>query len=178
MLSLTFKLMFVYRFYLKQLHKLTALSDSTSSGQIPVLSVHVVSSTTGIVAQPNTKIFYPQWGLLIHLELDKGTKEVKYVISISVQLHWSSNESTAESVSEKRFCLFSHTNTAAFKPIILCEILKFSFTSLWKQMEKDILWTVRYISIRSPRTMNVHITLKSYKPNKTNVRARKQHRVQ
>lgn len=67
MLSLTFKLMFVYRFYLKQLHKLTALSDSTSSGQIPVLSVHVVSSTTGIVAQPNTKIFYPQWGLLIHL---------------------------------------------------------------------------------------------------------------
>lgn len=79
--------MFVYRFYLKQLHKLTALSDSTSSGQIPVLSVHVVSSTTGIVAQPNTKIFYPQWGLLIHLELDKGTKEVKYIISISVQLH-------------------------------------------------------------------------------------------
>lgn len=81
--SLRFNLVLIYWAYLKQLHILTALSDSTSRGQIPVLPVHVVSSATRIIAQPNTKIFHSQRGLLIHLELHKSTKVVRDSTSLA-----------------------------------------------------------------------------------------------
>lgn len=84
MSSLRLNLFYLTILYLKQLDVLTALGDSTSSGQIPVLPVHVVSSTTRIIAQPNTKILYPQRGLLINLELNMSTKssQTQYITSI------------------------------------------------------------------------------------------------
>lgn len=77
--SLRYYLVLIYWSYncIPQLHVLTALSDGTSCGQIPVLPVHVVSSTTRIIAQPDAKIFYLQRGLLIHLKLHKETKLVR-----------------------------------------------------------------------------------------------------
>lgn len=46
---------------------LTALCDSSRGGQVSVLSVHVVSSTTRIIAQPDTKVLYLQGCLLMDL---------------------------------------------------------------------------------------------------------------
>lgn len=46
---------------------LTALRDGSRGGQVSVLSVHVVSSTTRIIAQPDTKILYLQGRLLVDL---------------------------------------------------------------------------------------------------------------
>lgn len=47
---------------------LTALRDSSRGGQVSVLSVHVVSSTTRVVAQPDAKILYLQGRLLVDLK--------------------------------------------------------------------------------------------------------------
>lgn len=46
---------------------LTALRDGSRRGQVSVLSVHVVSSTTRIIAQPDAKILYLQGRLLVDL---------------------------------------------------------------------------------------------------------------
>lgn len=104
--------------YLQQLHILTALRDSTRSGQIPVLPVHVVSSTAGVIAQPNAKVLYSQGGLLIHLELDKRIKEVKKTISFVFHhlIILKLLREQCRKFCQRTFGLFSHTNVAAVKP--------------------------------------------------------------
>lgn len=47
---------------------LTAHGDGSRCGQVSVLSVHVVGSTTGVVAQPDTKVLHLQRGLLMDLQ--------------------------------------------------------------------------------------------------------------
>ena len=47
--------------------RLTALGDGASGGQVPVLPVHVVRATAGVVAQPDAEVLHAQGGLLEHL---------------------------------------------------------------------------------------------------------------
>lgn len=46
---------------------LTALSDSSRCGEVPVLSVHVVGSAAGVVAQPDAEVLHLQRRLLVDL---------------------------------------------------------------------------------------------------------------
>lgn len=46
---------------------LTALSDGSRGGQVPVLSVHVVGAAARVVTQPDTKVLHLQRGLLVDL---------------------------------------------------------------------------------------------------------------
>lgn len=41
-------------------HVSVALCDCTSGGQVPVLPVHVVCATSGVVAQPDAKVLHSQ----------------------------------------------------------------------------------------------------------------------
>lgn len=41
-------------------HVSVALCDRAGSGQVPVLSVHVVSATSGIIAQPDAEVLHTQ----------------------------------------------------------------------------------------------------------------------
>lgn len=47
---------------------LTALSDSSRCGQVSVLSVHVVGSTTRVVTQPDSKVLHLQRSFLVNLQ--------------------------------------------------------------------------------------------------------------
>lgn len=51
-------------------HVAVALGDCTSDGQVSVLTVHVVSSRTGIVSQPDTEVLDLQRSLFV-LALDR-----------------------------------------------------------------------------------------------------------
>ncbi|CAO2591694.1 hypothetical protein LEMLEM_LOCUS6427, partial [Lemmus lemmus] len=48
-------------------HVSVALCDSPSSGQVAVLTVHVVCPTAGVIAQPDAEVLHAQGGLLEHL---------------------------------------------------------------------------------------------------------------
>jgi hypothetical protein len=48
-------------------HVSVALWDCTSSGQVPVLPVHVVCATAGVTAWPDAKVLHAQGWLLKHL---------------------------------------------------------------------------------------------------------------
>lgn len=50
-------------------HVTVALGDGTADGQVAVLAVHVVSSRTGIITQPDAEVLDLQWSLLV-LALD------------------------------------------------------------------------------------------------------------
>lgn len=41
-------------------HVSVALCDCTSSGQVPVLPIHVVCATAGVIAQPDAKVLHTQ----------------------------------------------------------------------------------------------------------------------
>ncbi len=56
---------------------LTALRDGSTSGNIPVLLVHVVRPTTGIVSQPDAKVLHLGWLLLIDLQRKKDIDSAK-----------------------------------------------------------------------------------------------------
>lgn len=62
-------------------HILTALGDSSRGGQIPVLSVHVVGATTGVITQPDAEVLHLQWSLLVYLVRHK----IKAQLAISRQ---------------------------------------------------------------------------------------------
>lgn len=47
---------------------LTAHGDGSRRGQVSVLSVHVVGSTAGVIAQPDTEVLHLQRGLLVDLQ--------------------------------------------------------------------------------------------------------------
>lgn len=47
---------------------LTALRDGSRRGQVSVLSVHVVSSTARVVAQPDAEVLHLQGRLLVDLK--------------------------------------------------------------------------------------------------------------
>lgn len=50
-------------------HVAVALGDGTADGQVAVLTVHVVSSRTRVITQPDAEVLDLQWSLLI-LALD------------------------------------------------------------------------------------------------------------
>lgn len=46
---------------------LTALSDGSRCGEVPVLSVHVVGAAAGVIAQPDAEVLHLQRRLLVDL---------------------------------------------------------------------------------------------------------------
>lgn len=58
---------------------LTALSDGSRCGEVPVLSVHVVGAAAGVVAQPDAKVLHLQRRLLVDLtgKHDKPLDDVR-----------------------------------------------------------------------------------------------------
>lgn len=47
---------------------LTTHGDSSRCSQVSVLSVHVVGTTAGVIAEPDTKVLHLQRGLLVDLQ--------------------------------------------------------------------------------------------------------------
>lgn len=52
---------------IKNTDKLTTLGDSTSHCYISVFSVHVVGTTSRVVSDPNSEVFYCCWTFVKHL---------------------------------------------------------------------------------------------------------------
>lgn len=53
---------------------LTALSDRSRGGEVSVLAVHVVGATAGVITQPDAKVLYLQWRLLMNLEIKRKVR--------------------------------------------------------------------------------------------------------
>lgn len=59
---------------------LTALGNSSGGGEVSVLTVHVVGATTGVITQPDAKVFHLQGRFLMNLWIEgEGGREKKKV---------------------------------------------------------------------------------------------------